>query len=108
MKKEWYIRIKGQQEGPYSLPELKRDIRITPDTLVWKEGFPQWLPARNVPELKELFEEKEPQENEPIVFRKLPKEEEVIAISYTPPQFTLWLLIVIAVIIYVLYRLYDR
>jgi len=59
MEKVWYLNIDGRQEGPHSLVELKGDLRITPDTLVWKEGWPDWKPAGAVPELKSLFEDEE-------------------------------------------------
>lgn len=62
--KIWYIAVNDQQEGPYSSVELRRDHRITPDTLVWREGFPTWVPARDVPELNEIFEDSETNEDE--------------------------------------------
>ena len=37
---------------------------MNPNTLVWKEGFKDWIPACYVPELKTLFEEKEEEEEE--------------------------------------------
>ncbi len=57
MLKEWYILIAEKQEGPYSIADLRKDSRITPDTMVWKQGFEKWLPMRDVPELKNLFED---------------------------------------------------
>jgi GYF domain 2/Domain of unknown function (DUF4190) len=42
-----------QQKGPVDRDELKR--RINPQTLVWREGMPDWLPAGQVPELADLF-----------------------------------------------------
>jgi len=51
----WFVLIDGKCEGPYSIPQLKRNTRITPDTYVWKEGFTEWKPMRSVPELKEVF-----------------------------------------------------
>lgn len=58
MGKIWFIEVKGKQEGPYSIAELKRHPHFTLDTLVWREGFREWIPARNVPELRELFSKK--------------------------------------------------
>ena len=74
MMKEWFIQIDGSSQGPYSIEDLKRDDRITPDTLVWKEGFANWVPMRKVAELEEVFrdveenpssEEEEEEENKP-------------------------------------------
>ncbi|QLH34784.1 MAG: DUF4339 domain-containing protein [Parachlamydiaceae bacterium] len=53
--KIWFIYLEGQKEGPFTLLELKRHPRMTPDTLVWKEGFKTWIPARKVPELQSLL-----------------------------------------------------
>lgn len=58
--KIWFIIIDGQKEGPFSIQDLKHHPRMTPDTLVWKEGFKQWIPARKVAELKSIFEDEEP------------------------------------------------
>ncbi len=57
MEKIWYILLSGKQEGPYSLMELRSNAKITPDTLVWKEGFAEWIPMRNVPELAQVFQD---------------------------------------------------
>src|SRR5690606_42053873 len=40
--------------GPLSIEELKTK-GITGDTYVWTEGMPNWVPAKSVPELGELF-----------------------------------------------------
>jgi hypothetical protein len=60
MKKIWFIDIDGKLSGPYSVAQLKNISHITPDTLVWREGFERSIPIRLVPELKELFEDAEP------------------------------------------------
>lgn len=60
MKKIWFLDINGHLKGPYSVKDLKNDKRVTPDSLVWKEGFAHSVPIRNVPELKEIFTDKEP------------------------------------------------
>lgn len=56
-EKEWYIILDNQQGGPFSLYDLKRNPRFTPDTLVWKKGYKEWTPARLVLEMKELFKD---------------------------------------------------
>lgn len=110
MIKEWFIWVLGKHEGPYSIDDLKADSRLTPDTLVWKEGFKAWLPIRQVPELKEIFKDqrKKPQ---PIHDEFKPKplfsEEEAITIQQDPFQFYLWVLVVILIIIYLFFYLQD-
>lgn len=51
---EYYVLLNGAKEGPYSLDELKMK-NIDPCTKVWRQGFPEWRPARWIPELTELF-----------------------------------------------------
>lgn len=51
MADNYYIAINGQQEGPFTLEEI-RQKNITPDTLVWKSGLPEWIRASSLPELK--------------------------------------------------------
>lgn len=60
----WFILIDHQKEGPYTLFDLKKDRRFTLDTLVWKEGFQEWIPARFIPELAALFADREKKEQE--------------------------------------------
>ncbi len=52
---QYYYSDNGaNQYGPVALDQL-REARITPATLVWRDGLPSWVPAETVPELKELF-----------------------------------------------------
>lgn len=51
---EWYIRVEGQQYGPYSLQQMIGFIgesRLTSSSLVWREGYPEWVNPMQVPEL---------------------------------------------------------
>ncbi|GAB6008253.1 DUF4339 domain-containing protein [Dysgonomonas reticulitermitis] len=50
----FYIIVNGQQQGPFSLDELK-EKGIQKDTLVWSEGMSDWQQAGDVIELKSLF-----------------------------------------------------
>lgn len=50
----FFIIRNNQQFGPFSIAELRLQ-NITPDTLVWKEGMPEWKAANTQPELSELF-----------------------------------------------------
>jgi hypothetical protein len=50
----WYHLAGRQQHGPVDLAtirELVLDGTVTPDTFVWADGMPDWLPARQVPAL---------------------------------------------------------
>lgn len=53
-----YASINGSQAGPFSEQEFIALIQkrlITKDTLVWKNGLPNWLPASQVPEVGKLL-----------------------------------------------------
>ncbi|MBC7785788.1 MAG: SPFH domain-containing protein [Burkholderiales bacterium] len=54
----FFVAIDNAQQGPFDVPALKLRIssaQITPQTLVWRQGMPQWTPASDVAELKDLF-----------------------------------------------------
>ncbi len=46
----FYIVKDGTRQGPYEVEELMRQ-RLSPDTLVWTKGMPEWIEASRVPEL---------------------------------------------------------
>ena len=50
METKYFIAVGGQQQGPYTIDEL-RSMEIYADTLVWKSGMPDWQPASAVEEL---------------------------------------------------------
>lgn len=50
----WYLFINNSQIGPLSLSDV-RESCLTPDTLVWHDGLPDWVPAARIPELSDLF-----------------------------------------------------
>lgn len=107
MKKIWFIEIEGKREGPYSVMDLKRDKRITPDTLAWRPGFENWVPIRNIPELKKIFEEEFEEEAEEET-GPIPADELILLIEKEPPYlFFIWLVIVVLIMFYVLYQLYG-
>jgi hypothetical protein len=106
MEKIWYISINNIQEGPYSVEDLKWDRRVTPDTLVWREGFPHWIPIRDVPELRSIFKDEVEEEAElEKKFDRLGVNE--IALAYQQdPNTIFWLIVVILALIYSLYQFY--
>ena len=57
---EWYVGINGVPVGPMKLGTLRSKSAqgiISPDSLVWREGFEEWLPLRTYPELVAIVEE---------------------------------------------------
>lgn len=106
--KIWYIKISGNKEGPYSIDDLKRHPQMTPDTLVWKEGFNDWIQARNVPELDILFEDEE----QPVELKDKFKieaaspENSILALeSSNFPSFFFWLFAIILILfVYAYYQ----
>src|SRR5258706_765694 len=59
----YYIALGGQQAGPFESGMLKDKVtagQVTRETLVWKQGMPQWTAAGLVAELKGLFENSPP------------------------------------------------
>jgi hypothetical protein len=51
MADEWYYAKNGQQLGPVStavLTEMAAQGQVQPTDLVWREGMPNWAPARTV------------------------------------------------------------
>lgn len=54
----YYVAINGKANGPYDfnvLSAMATNGQINTDTLVWKQGMPQWLNATQIEELKEIF-----------------------------------------------------
>jgi predicted Zn finger-like uncharacterized protein len=50
----WYIVVEGEQVGPLAEPDIAARLargEITSETLVWKEGFADWVRLSGVPEL---------------------------------------------------------
>jgi hypothetical protein len=51
---EWFYVVNGEQRGPVSVAQLRAWVqqgRITPDTLVWREGMEEWVCASAASEL---------------------------------------------------------
>jgi len=51
---QFYYTDGKERFGPFTIEQLS-DKNITEATLVWKEGLPDWVPARNLSELQSLF-----------------------------------------------------
>lgn len=53
---EYFAIINGAQAGPMSKGQLAL-AGITPETLVWRQGLPEWVKAETLPELNDVFME---------------------------------------------------
>jgi membrane protease subunit (stomatin/prohibitin family) len=59
----YHAAIGGQQVGPLEVAALKEKVaggQITRETLVWKSGMANWVPAGQVPELGAIFADAPP------------------------------------------------
>lgn len=76
---KYYVIVQDMRTGPFTLDEVKRQ-HLTPDTLVWHKGMPDWKEACTFPELADAIvydhdiaapeddfvpQEEAPQEEEP-------------------------------------------
>lgn len=61
MEKQYFIVIDGSHAGPFT-KEILRSRGITPATLVWCQGMPDWQKAGRIAELADLFPDTLPPE----------------------------------------------
>lgn len=102
MDKIWYIKIHGNREGPFSVLDLRRDRRITPDTLVWRQGFDRWQQIRYVPELQVVFEDEPAEKEEKITFPPMPDDDEIVLdMRGKDPHRWLWFVLIGILLIYI-------
>jgi hypothetical protein len=52
--KIWFIRHHNESLGPYTPAELK-NLAVSKEDYVWKEGLPDWVKAGTRPELEDIF-----------------------------------------------------
>jgi TM2 domain-containing membrane protein YozV len=50
----YFIASGAGQQGPFTIEQL-RGMGVRPETMVWAEGMPQWVPASQVAELQPLL-----------------------------------------------------
>lgn len=113
MDRIWYIDIAGKQEGPYSFEDLRGDHRITPDTFVWREGWTEWRRMREVSELKDLFKDENPPEEQIETVtesnkKSLPGEGELVIDYRQDPPYLFWFLTAIIILVYMIIQLYWK
>lgn len=80
---------------------------LTPDTWVWRPGMAAWLPIRKIPELRELFEEELPVEDEAIQQGARPEEDAALVMPYAQPPWLFWFIIALVLVLYALF-LFSR
>lgn len=51
---KYYVIVQDMRTGPFTLDEVKRQ-HLTPDTLVWHKGMPDWKEACTFPELADAI-----------------------------------------------------
>lgn len=51
---QYYIVINDRQVGPFSKDDLRLQ-HISPETLVWRTGLPDWVKASQLPELEDIL-----------------------------------------------------
>lgn len=54
---KYWIIVEDRHAGPFSAQQLV-DTGLTPDTLVWHEGLPDWTRAANIPEIMQCLEQR--------------------------------------------------
>ena len=55
---DFFVAVNDLQTGPFSkyvLSQMVQSGQLLPETLVWKQGMPNWIPAGQVSELASLF-----------------------------------------------------
>jgi hypothetical protein len=111
MDKIWYILIDSVEEGPFSAKDLLHDKRVTLQTLVWREGLDNWVPLREISELRKLFEKRdyptEEKEEEKGAESLPPQDELVLEYGKDPNFLFFWLVIALILAIYIIYELYS-
>lgn len=109
MKREWFIKINEMEQGPFSVSQLKINPHITPETLVRKKGWSDWVPIGRVPELKEVFEDEEKPEEENVESHKKIDRWQDDQITLTaqrdPGNFIIWLIIILLLITWIFYNI---
>lgn len=111
MEKIWYIKVRGKQQGPYSIEQLKCMREVSPDTLVWYPKLKGWVPMRSIPELKDVFkdpEEHQEEEEQPFKEDKKLTNELVLELQTAPPSQPFWFFVALTIIALLLWQLFMR
>lgn len=109
-KKEWFILINFVEEGPYSINELKKDLRLSPSTLVRRKDMKEWQAIGSIAELKDVFkdDERDILEEAPDhskEYEDMPDSQLTLTVQSDPGNFIIWLIIILVIIIWVYFQL---
>lgn len=58
LKIQFFVALNGKQMGPYDLEKIKllKEVgQLTRETLVWKQGMPEWESAEKIAEIQVFF-----------------------------------------------------
>jgi len=100
MRKEkiWMLLIEGKEEGPFSFNDLRKDPRITPQTLARRLDSANWKKIGSIPELQQLFVEPEDL-NEPTANLKIATGDDAELAMPLNPQNPLLILLIILILL---------
>jgi len=105
----WYIKLGDRIEGPYSVQQLRHHPRVTPDTLAQKKEWSEWREIRAIFELRAVFEDDQPLipiEASPLICE--PTAEAVLDMRSDFPFFYLWLLLLLAAVLFYFYMQFHQ
>lgn len=61
---QYYMVMDEKSTGPFTLAEVILHPHLTPETLVWKPGIENWVPASSLPELAPAFAAQQRQQHQ--------------------------------------------
>lgn len=80
---------------------------------MWKKGFKEWVKARFVYEMKELFKDEqefqqldEMDEGRKVEVDRGQQNQAILALQQDPYQYILWILLFLLILFYTLYQFY--
>lgn len=108
--KIWFVLFDQQEEGPYSVADLKKERRITPFTLVRRVGSKQWRPIGKVKELKSVFADETAREERPPEKPRLSPGGEVALLNPPDPDgpLTIIAFIILLLVVWLVYNFMSR
>lgn len=106
MKREWFLLVGREKEGPFTLNELIERKEFTKESWVWKDGMKEWKRAKDVPELAFIFE-KEQEELKEEARSKAPVEDLTLSISNSEPPWFLLFITLLVVLLYVWFVFFN-
>lgn len=108
----WYLRTAEGEEGPLTLEQLRRHPQLTPDAWVRRSDGTAWRRARDVPELRDLFADEAPLDDQnrgrTIIGNATLSEEIALTLAPEPSPWLIWLLFVLVILVYTAYQLGNR